>query len=89
MPAPAQVDPVRYVSADEAERLARLDAEDTASIEARHVRLGRLAALRREQQGDERIGPVFGSGPGLQPRGTPIQLGNEISPFTCYACGRG
>ena len=79
-PAPAPVDPVRYTSAEENERLARIDAEDAASAEARRARIGKLAARRDDQE----LHFGIGNGPGL----TGIQPG-DISRFGCNACGRG
>jgi hypothetical protein len=48
--APVPVDPVRYTSAEEAERLTRLDAEEAASEGARRARLDRLGAEQRREQ---------------------------------------
>ena len=89
--APAPIDPVRYSSADEAERFARLEAEDAANIGARRARiarLDRLAAQRREEQLEQEQRLLFGIGPG-GPGLTGIYPGNQLSRFSCNACGRG
>jgi hypothetical protein len=81
--APAPVDPVRYASADEADRLARLDAEEAAGVAARRARLDRLAAQRREAAWeDEQQREILGLG-------TVLGNGTPLTRFSCNACGRG
>jgi hypothetical protein len=61
------VDPVSYASTDEADRLARLDAEDAAGVEARRARLQRLAAQHREElPALGNLGTGTGAGPGMR-----------------------
>lgn len=93
-PAPAQVDPVRYASADEAERLTRLDTEEAASVKARRAR---LAALHREDAREQEMRAIEAA------LGTPGTIGSlselqsaqnlvtsrQLSNIGCNACGRG
>jgi hypothetical protein len=89
--APVAIDPVGYTSAGEAERLARLDAEDRASVGARHARLDRLAAQRREEQGLWNGEPPIGLGSLTAGSiGTGIGTGSiGLLPQGCLGCGRG
>ena len=92
--APVPVDPVAYTSADEAERLARLDAEETAGLGARRARLDRFAAQRRELQQEELqrelLGVLGSSGNSIGKIGSLNQIGGRnISFNACNACGRG
>jgi len=76
----APVDPVGYTSAGEADRLARLDAEDAARVQARRARIDRLTALRHEQQREEEEGGGLGGLTGI---------GHPLFNNACNACGRG
>jgi hypothetical protein len=75
------VDPVRYTSADEADRLVRLDAEEVASLGARRLRLDRLGAQQRElqeHQWDQGLAGLSVLRTALEPTSHPA-----------IACGRG
>ena len=93
-PAPAPLDPVHYTSADEAERLARLDSEEAAGLGARRARLERFAAQHREVQLDRQqrmllsILGTSGTGGTLGTIGVNT-LGRQLESTGCNACGRG
>ncbi len=86
-------DPVGYASADEASRLARLDAEDAATLASRRARLKRLA----QQQEPEALGVAQVLGVGAPPGSLQSAIGSlgSIGPgpgigiHGCAGCGRG